>query len=64
MFNSQLSIVNRQCLPPLHCNEGDYHFLHRYSAVLEGVAVVGGVVVVVVRVGEEVVAVAEDVGGA
>ncbi len=40
----------------------DQHFAHGDAAVLEGVAVVADVIVVVVRVGEEVALAGKDVG--
>lgn len=44
------------------CDEWNQHLFERYTSVLEGVAVVGGVVVVVVGVGEEIVAIGKNVG--
>ena len=43
-------------------HERHNHFLHRDTAVLESVAVVGHVIVVVVGIGEEFVALCKDIG--
>ena len=45
------------------CDEWNQHLFERYTSVLEGVAVVGGVVVVVVGVGEEIATSSEDIAG-
>ena len=45
----------------LHGDDGDEHFLHRDTSVLEGIFIVLHVVVVVIGVGKEVVPIGEDI---
>ena len=48
-------------MPALEGDERNEHLLHTDASMLEGVAVIGDVIVVVVRIGKERVVLREDI---
>ena len=60
-INYQLSLVS---LSRCQRDERNEHFLHRDATMLEGILVVGYVIVVIVRIGEEGITVGEYIRSA
>ena len=48
-------------MPALECDEGNEHFLHADSSMLESVTIIGNVIVVVVGICKERVVLREDI---